>query len=415
MKTFILNNAHWVKTWFTKSYPISLDFIARHEDNIDWYLLSKNKKIDYTIEFCEKYRERLYWEEFNPLLSREFKGEGRDERLIAFLDSFREQLNWKIVTENLRTPENTERLLRAFEDYWDWGNLCLVESIRWNLDLLRKFKDKIVWHAISVNNQVPWRYEWIEEFADLFDWYWFPHYSSYTWDSRSLQRFRKYLEEAGTVINSISFKNWLQEMLNDDMDEQSEDSGEEDIYDPVADEEFEMEGDTASLEEVIDKAGEQTAEGREIDFSYEHLNLQTFSYLMNLEGVDKIKLASDSIMTEPVEILRKFRDSLVWGVHCKQKSVDENGKPIEVPDVDGVCANGFILWTEEMMDEFEEKIKWDILGICGRIKWTKGIVEKHFHKFDKNQLLKKDAFFHKLILPEMNGNMWELVFGVSVG
>ena len=412
MKNFILHNTPLIKTWLTKNYPLQPGFIERHEYSIDWNLLSQNIKIDYTLEFCEKYKDKLNWEKFNPLLSNQFIGEGRDDRLIAFVDHFKDKLNWHTVTQYLRIPENTEHLLNTFEDYWDWGNLCLLESIPWNINLLRKFRNKIVWGSISVNNSVLWKYEWIEEFEDLLDWFWFPHYSSYTWDGRSLKRFRQHLDNED--LKALSLRNWLYEAGPGTRTGQSGNPENENRVDPVAEEEFELNDDIASLEEVIDQLSQYFPQDEEIDyFNFIQFNLQTFSYLMSLDNVNQLSLATEAIIAEPRATLRKFGDILEWGRYSMVKSKDENGKEIEVMRPRGISANRNIVWTEELMDEFADRIQWNIFGKCGRMKWTKGMVEKYFERFDKDDILQKHALFHKLILPELTENLFELVFNFN--
>jgi hypothetical protein len=54
-------------------------------------------------------------------------------------------------------------------------------------------------------------------------------------------------------------------------------------------------------------------------FDLLQLSFQTFSYIMTLERMDRLELASNGVISEPYESLKEFGHLLNWGCYRKEK------------------------------------------------------------------------------------------------
>lgn len=413
MKNFILKNSEWVRRYLLRRYPLSLYLIEKYIGNVDWQRLSENREIDYTEEFCLKHKVRIDWESFNPMKSSIFKGEGRDARLISFLDKFKDKINWNAVSIGLNQPENAEKVLLYFEDYWVWELISVNEDLFWELALLRRFKYKLDWKSLCYNSQIEWEYEWMLELEDYIDWEVFYNNSNYEWSMTSILRFKTNLEEVGVKLDISDYFS-----LNTDDKPISDQVIRPSRYREDKERHGKYNGYCVHFDEfkgLIEKHRNSLAE---INFNeYILWTNQAFEYILDHEGIDIIHLSTYSIFEDPVAILRIYGDLLLWGGNAVENLPDEiveGGAQIVVNK--GISANRHILWSEEMLDEFQNKIHWDILSNEGRIEWTSGILEKYFDFFDKDALLRENVvvgdnrLFLDLIIPEMNEELIDYVF-----
>jgi hypothetical protein len=417
MKNFILKNSEWVRKYLWRRYPLPIYLIEKHIDYIDWHRLSENGEIDYTEEFCLKYKNRIDWESFNPMKSSIFKGEGRDAALISFLDKFKDKINWNTISISLYQPENAERVLLYFDDYWVWELISTNEDLIWTLPLLRRFKCKLDWSRLCYNSQIEWEYEWMLEFEDYIDWEVFYNNSNYEWDMTSVLRFKNNLEEVDVKpdisdyfsLNKYDKPQSDQGLRPSRYREDKERYGNNYIDYCVYFDEFKG---------LIEKHRNSL---NEINFNeYILWTNQAFEYILDYKGIDIIHLSTYSRFEDPVAILRKYGNLLYWGgkaVDNLPEDIFEGGGQFIVNK--GISANKHILWSEKMLDEFQNQIHWDILSIGGRIEWTSGILSKYFDFFDKDALLRENVvggdnrLFLDLIIPEMNEELIDSVMGYS--
>lgn len=422
MKNFILEHNSWVKEYLTKNYPLSLSFIQRFSGNLDWKLLSENTEVSFDEDFCVQFKDQIEWGKFNPLNSSYFKGEGRDDRLISFLHTFKNEVNWKLISKELFVPENADRLMGLFAESWDWGELCLSYNINWSVELLRKYKEYLNWESISSNRSIKWKFEWIDEFRFSLEWDVFPIFAKYEWDARSIQHFLLHVVDSklSTTIfgsqewwrDSDSTRTWKGFYPYDD-----EDDIEGVILEPLDYGEkipdLRMK-DIDEIKEYMRLSAMDT--GKVAEFDFNRFNTETFGYVVKHKATDIVALSTEAIMDDPHAILRKYGDELEWGADLPMNFFsleEEQPGDFQALTPQGLSVNPWIVWTEAMLDEFKDRIHWKFLSKFGRIKWTKGILEKHLNRLDKKLLLNNDALFQKLIIPEISPNMLELVFGES--
>ncbi len=308
-----------------------------------------------------------------------------------------------------------------FAESWDWGELCFSDNINWTLELLRKYKEYLDWERISSNNSIEWKFEWIDEFRFSLEWDVFPMFANFEWDARSIQHFLLHVVDSKLPTTIFGSREWWRDsestktwksFFHDDEDDiegvilMPLDYGEE-----IPDVRMK---DIDEIKEYMRLASMKT--DKVVEFDLNRFNTETFGYVVKHKATDIAGLSTEAIMDDPHAILRKYGDELEWGADLPMNFYsleEEESGDFQALTPQGLCVNPWIVWTEAMLDEFEDRIHWKFLSRFSRIKWTKGILEKHFHRFDKKLLLNNEALFQKLIIPEMSPNMLELVFGES--
>ena len=59
------------------------------------------------------------------------------------------------------------KLIKKYEDRWDWGNINWNKSLPWTLELIEKYEDRWDWGWLSFNESLPWSIELIEKGSTL--------------------------------------------------------------------------------------------------------------------------------------------------------------------------------------------------------------------------------------------------------
>ncbi len=406
MKNFILQNSERVKKAITPGYPFNMDELYRNAENIDWELLSANQVTDFSIEFCIDYEERINWEKFNPFGTMYFHGEGAGERTTRFLKRFANQINWQKISPMLGCFENQEVILSMFEERWDWSGICRNFRINWTMDLLRRFRHRIDWTELSGHALVHWEYAWLEEFEDELDWARFYYYGGYNWDQKSIIRFRRQLEGIGEEVDRLLSGVDSGKLANRNM-ERTQVRAEEEMLRMYHGFYHTLHGitDVVKLVESYPDAISRINFVDDLKWTEE-----SFAYVLDLKGSDVVHLSTTSGFEDVVEVLRKFKDRLIWGGRHEIAGCSDEGKE-EIQNVTyGISVNETICWTEEMLDEFREYIHWDLLSEYGVIMWTPGIVHKYMHLMNKDVVFEDDSFMLDILMDNLDEKMVDMVF-----
>lgn len=127
-----------------------LTYLTEHDYEIDWNSVSENKeltsdvidtfkdKINWnvfvnccpalrsiaTVDFLKKYKDAIFWEDFNERLGVDVETE--------MLQEFANRLNWRFVSQSQKI-KFTEELVRKYEDKWFWSEL--MRNIKFQEDI----------------------------------------------------------------------------------------------------------------------------------------------------------------------------------------------------------------------------------------------------------------------------------------
>lgn len=140
-------------------------------DRQDLLGLSKYKKIQWTLKLIKKYKSQLDWDLFSDNLSVPWDFET--------VNQFKQLINWANLTKTLwgyvgfrkSTEYTTIKWLDSFKEYIDWQ---IVSEHCWGItpEIVIEFKDKWNWDKLIDNNGVHWSkeaYEKTQTYTDNID------------------------------------------------------------------------------------------------------------------------------------------------------------------------------------------------------------------------------------------------------
>jgi predicted Ser/Thr protein kinase len=184
----------WFGLEINSKIPWSVEFIEKYKDKLSWcgitsslmgiYGLSLNPNLPWSEEFIEKYKDKWHWGEFglsnNPNLpwSEEFvekykdkwswKGLGGNKSLpwsINFIEKYENKWHFEDfgLSRNQGLPWSID-LIEKYEHKWDSTWLSSNRSLPWSIDLIEKFEHKWKWGSLSQNKNLPWSIYFLEKF-----------------------------------------------------------------------------------------------------------------------------------------------------------------------------------------------------------------------------------------------------------
>ena len=120
-------------------------FVSHELEREAWRELSREFK--WTEELINKYRANIDWFELSK----------NNEMLwtISILENFKEWIHWDLLSEFAPERILTPKIIRQFADKWDWGELSGNCCLKLSTELLDEFANKWDWERI-INN---WRAE----------------------------------------------------------------------------------------------------------------------------------------------------------------------------------------------------------------------------------------------------------------
>lgn len=140
---------------------LNLDLLKKHQNEINWYLLSRNTHIKLSDKIINIFIDEWNWDDLSS-----------NENLpwsIPFIENFKEYWNWEYLSYNKSIPWS-EELIDKFEGFWNWewlNSLSVNPSLPWSIDFAKKYKDRIDWDSFSYYNEGDfWSEEFLEEFKD---------------------------------------------------------------------------------------------------------------------------------------------------------------------------------------------------------------------------------------------------------
>ncbi|MDC1213885.1 hypothetical protein N8000_05360 [Rhodospirillales bacterium] len=135
---------------------------------INWSRISSNKRIPWTIELIDRFRNRWDWEAlasneslpWSEELLRRFKGTRGLSKLLH-----NETVPWQLRALILEQDD-----ARYYWDVISGTGGKLWSKFAWNEELIAQFEDKWHWKTLSRNTSLPWSEGLIERFQDKWDW-----------------------------------------------------------------------------------------------------------------------------------------------------------------------------------------------------------------------------------------------------
>lgn len=137
----------WLPEYFIREYEAYVD--------LRWVIARK----DYvSLEFIRDYSEYIFWSGLSS------KNLAYWYQLEAFLEEFKDYLNWSIICE---TQILSEALIKKYIDMIDWDKISYYQKL--SLFFIDKYKDRLNWHNIS--NKQKLTEEFIRINRDRVNWF----------------------------------------------------------------------------------------------------------------------------------------------------------------------------------------------------------------------------------------------------
>lgn len=129
---------------------LNFEIVAEFKNEIKWGSIVKFKELKWSFNELLSYKDYLV---FNN--RKEYSGAGTFEEFG--------------ISSNLEI-EWTKELIEAFEESWNWKELCINPYIRWDIKLIEYFFYKIDFDSLSSNKYISWTIELIEAFEENWNW-----------------------------------------------------------------------------------------------------------------------------------------------------------------------------------------------------------------------------------------------------
>lgn len=138
-------------TAISKSPNLTIEILWDYRENLDWKYITQNENIDISnIELLDKYKDYLDW----------YFVSQSDKFQVSYnnLKQFKYKLHWRII--NKRLGENiSEEMLESFADVLDWSNVSQSMEIHFSEELIEKFRNNWDWQLLRNNPQIIERLE----------------------------------------------------------------------------------------------------------------------------------------------------------------------------------------------------------------------------------------------------------------
>ena len=183
----------------------NFDLIKDNSENLNWSFISSYSNLEWDIELIETYKVDLIFSlssgsshERNAKAGTNKKGKTYSIEKIGVSDDhyFSDLEGTLSLSKSIKW---TKGIIKEFQDFWNWEELCRNESIpwseswidhfvdcvdfnslssngsvKWTDSLVAKYFDKWCWWSLSGNPSLPWSFEFIKKYESK--WQWTPIY-----------------------------------------------------------------------------------------------------------------------------------------------------------------------------------------------------------------------------------------------
>lgn len=223
--TYICEHESWLWNWekISANYQITFDiqnFLKIKDKDWDWEIISNRKEILFTEEVIHALKDKpINWNRITKRDDFEISIASvslipcdevawdsismKPDLTFEFIDRYKEQLDWKVLTDTPSIDISDEKYLETFYDYLDWNiisksslfkvNKTNLENYKYYLNwreitrrkdfdisLVDGFEDYIDWSYFSRTTQINLTPEIIEKYAERWDWIELSHNINFT-------------------------------------------------------------------------------------------------------------------------------------------------------------------------------------------------------------------------------------------
>jgi hypothetical protein len=380
---FLKSNVDLLIGHLSNDYPLSHQFIDLHKDLLDWRKMAHNDRIIYTLDFCKKHCDRIFWEDFTPSYFRVYHG-GKyilwDE---DFLKEFKEVVNWSSISYSEDNHLLNSKTIAHYGNYLDWNSFSSNPYFQFSEELLLKYIDKWNWSEISQNENLPWGKEFILKFADKWDWTKFRYNHGIPWSP-------EILDEIGYHLNVNDLKELRNQCLKTD-------KSFNELY-PIKEKlkrkATEIYSEIEFQKILIEFDPTERSDDVRIPWSPELIEYYKNEW-------DWEKLSYNEMLPWNEELIDRYIQKWFWGSIIPNPDSGIEGYQTSSINM-GVSNIESIKWTHRMINKYQDYIFWDYFCFNQSIEWTFSLLREYYYLFRSERLIQCRTLWEKVFYPYLN-------------
>lgn len=388
-------------------YKFDVDYIEQHSEFIDWYALSRNENISWTLDFISKHKDDFDWCElscnkgikFTVKILREFSDKWdfislMENNLIKpnknILIKYRKNIGRKIMClyQPYDFEDNNEHLIKYpflldfevldsfssyptednhYENYLDWEKLSQIRQLINNRDFLLRYRKYLYWDKVSARIYIEDKNSLLNvlhEFESEFNWN-ILMLNSCCPDSEEIikefpEKLKVSLNEKAPINKKLPRCGWRKEIAR--LRAQG-----------TTDRDFGRLYFDFRLRKKYLKRRDYIAIEPKMYHPLDELFAGTNDILLK----DPNQLWDEEVLSE---VLRDYSWKFSWEGFSSQTNVDWNVDLLKSYRYElnwySLSENPSIKWNESLIDEFKEALAWDRLSLNPSIEWNESLIDK---------------------------------------
>lgn len=359
-------------------YPLTEEFIDKNKEHLDWFFLSLNKNLPWSIDFIEKFIDLWSW----VCLSGNESLPWSDDLIIHFADKW----NWSSDEDgyepclyNNNAIKWTIPILYRYPERISGSMLSQdTELINGNPQILEDFKDILWWDYISGNEYMDWSEELMDRYLLHWNWEILSANRAVGWNERMIYKYKdkynpKYVE-GGYNEQWINHQREALESLTET---------EEDNHIKFTIEEFE--------EELQESTFSYFSFDKRVPWSIELIAKYEDSWYWSNLSLNEYLPWSD-------ELIDRFKDRWDFG----RMQVEPDGTQAYYS---GLSNNDCIPWSFDLIKRYESKWEWLGLTYSETIPWSVKILQEFEEHWVWNEIIWNLTMWRRVFYPYLDNEI----------
>lgn len=374
--------------------------IDNHDDVVNFLVKHPNFAIrllsayyPFTGFQLKKYGRFLHWKSSDiyveggdrdelPTYHPEIKGLSNNKGIIwtiELLHEYKDQINWKHISQSNRINWWSSKLLHEFINKWDWIELSSNPSLRISSKVIDEYKEYWEWDSkkiygeheydgLSKNGSLAWNQAKIERFGDLLNWNDLSLNPNLKWYNYETELKQSVLEYDKSILkkfeNSWNYKN--------------------------------------------------LSENRSLGKLFKVLSDSTIKKLLDEKDWDWELLSNNQSLPWTEEFVIIFTNMISWKSFCSNESFNWTDEFI-MRNIDNIywpniSANRSLPWSIDLIEKYKEYWNWENLSLNAALPWSKKLLKKYSGKWDWKYLSGYTINWNKKLLSSFKNDVdWEKI------
>ncbi|WP_207536310.1 phospholipase D-like domain-containing protein [Desertivirga arenae] len=148
-------------SWFCSEIYLTEDELLTYKEILDWSGIARNRRIDWTLDLFERYKDRLLKFPANFSSNESFCWS------TGFINNYQDKLKFDQLSRNTAIPFDA-RFIIKYKDRWLYdapnSSFSTNRAIPFDEYLLEELKEKWHWMSLAGNPSVPWTLNLINKY-----------------------------------------------------------------------------------------------------------------------------------------------------------------------------------------------------------------------------------------------------------